>query len=404
MGIVFAKLPSITDEQKKRIGKQYGSPNYSQNILLSKHCRISSEMDMHRPMNVLAVSDSFEHGLEQHVIPNIAQLDGSYVVLDLTGEILAKTGTFLKEHGYDIKVLNFKKPEESDFYNPFVDFDPDLDDIFAENAAILDEIKCLMPRALDADEFFFDSAKALLEAVMLYMYSHLPAEDLCLENLGKIITEKKYEEWFTEPVVTESSPYCLKAYDFYKTATPAKTKKAIDAAFKDMFAELNRTSSIVMSTKNDFSLRDLQNGKTALFIVSECANDDVVTLILKQAYYGLQRTKTRRLNHVVRFILDEYHSDAIANYLLPRPIETTDDVSTTIWVSTKIRDPKFAEFDCYAGAYVMVRCHDCIVTLRDEESSFTDQWPETEYFWCKESYVHHPHTPKELCIHFADKK
>ena len=49
-----------------------------------------------------------------YVIPNAYQLLGSYVFTDPKGELYDKTAGYLREQGYDIKILNLVNPKNSD--------------------------------------------------------------------------------------------------------------------------------------------------------------------------------------------------------------------------------------------------------------------------------------------------
>ena len=55
-----------------------------------------------------------------YIIPNLMQMDGSYIIADPKGELYAKTRHMFDKNGYDIRVLDFMRPEESMHYNPFV--------------------------------------------------------------------------------------------------------------------------------------------------------------------------------------------------------------------------------------------------------------------------------------------
>lgn len=46
-----------------------------------------------------------------YVIPNAYQLLGSYVFTDPKGELYDKTAGYLREQGYDIKILNLVNPK-----------------------------------------------------------------------------------------------------------------------------------------------------------------------------------------------------------------------------------------------------------------------------------------------------
>ena len=59
--------------------------------------------------------------------PNAYQMLGSYIFTDPKGELYDGTAGYLKEHGYDIKVLNLVNPANSDEYNPLMHVSSELD-------------------------------------------------------------------------------------------------------------------------------------------------------------------------------------------------------------------------------------------------------------------------------------
>ena len=78
--------------------------------------------------NVLIMGGSGAGKTRGFVIPNILQAHSSYIVTDPKGEILEKTGYFLKNiKGYKIRVLNLDDKAKSDGYNPFVYVHPERD-------------------------------------------------------------------------------------------------------------------------------------------------------------------------------------------------------------------------------------------------------------------------------------
>lgn len=52
------------------------------------------------------------------LIPSLYTMQSSFIIHDPSGELYTKTGGYLKESGYNVKLLNFSKPEISSGYNP----------------------------------------------------------------------------------------------------------------------------------------------------------------------------------------------------------------------------------------------------------------------------------------------
>ena len=79
-------------------------------------------MDTHkhrRNLNVFVLGDSGAGKTRFVALPNILQANCSYVITDPKGEILANTGYYLLEQGYDVRVFNLVDFNSSDGYNPF---------------------------------------------------------------------------------------------------------------------------------------------------------------------------------------------------------------------------------------------------------------------------------------------
>ena len=69
--------------------------------------------------NVLVVGTAGCGKTRSIVSPNILQASGSYVISDPKGLLHKKYGRYLREKGYQVKVLDFIHPEMSAHYNFF---------------------------------------------------------------------------------------------------------------------------------------------------------------------------------------------------------------------------------------------------------------------------------------------
>ena len=78
-------------------------------------------------VNVLVVGGSGSGKSACYSKPNAYQMLGSYVFTDPKGELYDDTAGYLKEHGYDIKVLNLVNPANSDGYNPLMHITSEVD-------------------------------------------------------------------------------------------------------------------------------------------------------------------------------------------------------------------------------------------------------------------------------------
>ena len=95
-----------------RNGEQYTILNNKKGIVLAEDNYLP--VDKRGNVNVLVVGGSGSGKSASYSIPNAYQLLGSYVFTDPKGELYDRTAGYLKQHGYEIKVLNLVKPQYSD--------------------------------------------------------------------------------------------------------------------------------------------------------------------------------------------------------------------------------------------------------------------------------------------------
>ena len=102
----------------KQIQRNLGNKDQTKNTLLSKNVAVDNGKLSN--MNLLILGGSGSYKSTSIVIPNLLLASMTNVVLDIKGELLRKTGNYLKEKHIAVKVLNLINPEESDRWNPFV--------------------------------------------------------------------------------------------------------------------------------------------------------------------------------------------------------------------------------------------------------------------------------------------
>ena len=82
------------------------------NIILTDDVQLSLDTaQTGKNLNVCVVGGAGMGKTWNYVLPNILQANTSYVITDRDGYLLKKTGKFLKEQGYIIKVLNLNDTE-----------------------------------------------------------------------------------------------------------------------------------------------------------------------------------------------------------------------------------------------------------------------------------------------------
>ena len=121
-----------SNQGRTRDGEEHGSAAWAspkqvnamfaqkENKLLTRNVRLGLDTHKHRrSLNVLVIGGSGAGKSRTYVKPNILEANTNYVITDPKSEVLMATGGWLKEQGYDIRVLNLVNLEQSDGYNPF---------------------------------------------------------------------------------------------------------------------------------------------------------------------------------------------------------------------------------------------------------------------------------------------
>jgi len=129
---VMGLLLYSSSQGNTRRGEEHGSATWGspkqvnamfcqkENKLLTKNVWLGLDTHKHRrSLNVLVIGGSGAGKSRTYVKPNILQANTNYVITDPKMEVLTATGGYLKEQGYDIRVLNLVNLEQSDGYNPF---------------------------------------------------------------------------------------------------------------------------------------------------------------------------------------------------------------------------------------------------------------------------------------------
>ena len=164
-------------------GKEYGNEDWAdvyevarrrentddtKNRILSRHLRISTEgAAAPSNNNMLVIGSAGRFKTTSTVMTNLLRGNANFIVLDVKGELLYKTGLWLEKKGYTIRCLNLKDQTASDRYNPFSYIENEVDMIkLIEN--IYD---ALTPDdAMSGDPFWPEGAKMYLMAVFYYEY------------------------------------------------------------------------------------------------------------------------------------------------------------------------------------------------------------------------------------------
>lgn len=329
----MAVLLYRTNQGRTRDGEEHGSAAWAtpasvnaqfaqkDSIPLTQHVRLGLDTHKHRrSLNVLVIGGSGAAKTRSFVLPNILTANTNYVITDPKSEVLLATGGYLKEQGYDVRVLNLVNLEQSDGYNPFCYLRDEKDVLKLVNNLI----QSTTPKGShESDPFWTKAETALLQAIILMLFQEAPEYE---QNFSMVMRVLEYAEVREEDeghvspldLLFESierrrpDSVAVRQYKVFKLAA-GKTAKSILVSTAVRLAPFNLPQIQALTDHDDMDLYTLGEKKVALYAVIP-DNDNtfnfLVSLLYAQAfqalYYSADQIHHGPLPRHVRFVLDEF--------------------------------------------------------------------------------------------------
>ena len=329
----MAVLLYRTNQGRTRDGEKHGSAVWAtpasvnaqfaqkDSIPLTQHVRLGLDTHKHRrPLNVLVIGGSGAAKTRSFVLPNILTANTNYVITDPKSEVLLATGGYLKEQGYDVRVLNLVNLEQSDGYNPFRYLRDEKDVLKLVNNLI----QSTTPKGShESDPFWTKAETALLQAIILMLFQEAPEYE---QNFSMVMRVLEYaevreeDEGHVSPLdllfesIERRKPdsVAVRQYKVFKLAA-GKTAKSILVSTAVRLAPFNLPQIQALTNHDDMDLYTLGEKKVALYAVIP-DNDNtfnfLVSLLYAQAfqalYYSADQIHHGPLPRHVRFVLDEF--------------------------------------------------------------------------------------------------
>ena len=244
-------------------------------------------------------------------IPNAYQCLGSYVFTDPKGELYDRTAGYLKEKGYEIKVLNLVRPQYSDGYNPLMHISSELDiDVIASTI-----IKGQKAEGGGADPFWDDSAEMLLKALIYYLLAARPEEEQNLASCAELVraANAKQGSNLLSQLMSEL-PYDHPARMYYKSIeiAPEKTYSSILSTLQSKLGKFDSKDIAELTSTDTIDFETIGNKRTAVYVISSdthTAYDFLLTIFFSQMIqqlYDYADQNGGALKEQTFFILDEF--------------------------------------------------------------------------------------------------
>ena len=244
-------------------------------------------------------------------IPNAAQLLGSYVFTDPKGELYDKTAGYLKQNGYEIKVLNLVRPQYSDGYNPLMHISSEIDVDVIANTIVKGQ-----KTDSGSDPFWDDSAEMLLKALIYYLIATRPEEEQNLASCAELVRAANTNggsNLLTE--LMSSLPYDHPARMNYKSIeiAPEKTYSSILSTLQSKLGKFDSKEIAELTSTDTIDFEKIGSQKTAVYVISSdthTAYDFLLTIffsqMIQQLYDFADRNPNGQLKVPTYFILDEF--------------------------------------------------------------------------------------------------
>ena len=243
-------------------------------------------------------------------IPNASQLLGSYVFTDPKGELYDRTAGYLKSNGYEIKVLNLVRPQNSDGYNPIFHIGSELDVDVIANTIVKGQ------QTGDAsDPYWDDMAEMLLKALIYYLIAKRPKEEQNLASCAELVRAANNNggsNLLTE--LMNELPYDHPARRYYKSIeiAPEKTYGSILSSLQSKLGKFDSEEIAEVTSTNTIDFREIGSKKTAVYVISSdthTAYDFLLTIFFSQMIqhlYDFADENGGALPMPTYFILDEF--------------------------------------------------------------------------------------------------
>ena len=242
--------------------------------------------------------------------PNAYQMLGSYVFTDPKGELYDDTAGYLKEHGYDIKVLNLVNPANSDGYNPLMHIYNELDVDVIANTVVKGQAS-----ESKSDPYWDDMAEMLLKALIYYLIATRPEEEQNLASCSELVRAANANggsNLLTELI--NQLPYDHPARMYYKSIeiAPEKTYGSILSSLQSKLGKFDSKEIAEVTSTDTINFEDIGKKKTAVYVISSdthTAYDFLLTIFFSQMIqqlYNYADLNGGRLQMPVYFILDEF--------------------------------------------------------------------------------------------------
>ncbi len=222
-----------------------------------------------------------------------------------------KTAGYLKSQGYDIKILNLVRPQNSDGYNPLMHIASEIDvDVIANTI-----VKGQGMASEKSDPYWEDMAEMLLKALIYFLMATRPDEEQNLASCAELVRAANSNSGgnlLTE--LMNQLPYDHPARMNYKSIeiAPEKTYGSILSTLQSKLGKFDSKEIAELTSTDTINFEDIGRRKTAVYVISSDthgAYDFLLTIFFSQMIqqlYDFADENGGALKMPTYFILDEF--------------------------------------------------------------------------------------------------
>lgn len=264
----------------------------------------------------LSVKNSFQNSLiiggtgagksSVVLIPSLFSMKGSFIVHDPSGELHTKSAGYLKEKGYEIKILNFAHPEISTNYNPLSR---------AKNSTDIQKVaSMLIENSLGGgkkDPFWNNLAISLI-TMLIQILKTQPEEYQNLYNVRNLLNSMGGYPEAVDALFSKNGSE--KLFYEYKSflAYDEKVTSGVIATCKAALQIFNDENIGKVTSSDNIPFEDFRNKPTVLYIQNSVADQKyystLTSIFFEQLFsYTLSRFPKQEEQNIF-FLIDECSS------------------------------------------------------------------------------------------------
>lgn len=255
------------------------------------------------------------------LIFNLADSNESMIINDVKGELYKSSYDYLKKKKYNIKVINLRDTDNSDFWNPLTiayqyhkekNYEKEIETINDLSNAICEDVT-------SRDKYWQESSSSVLSALSLALIEDAKREEqIHFHSIYNLLVEhgaKKYGDQNSLDKYFSERPFGDVAKNLYSTGNFARgeTRATIFSILAAKLRIFGDTGVSYMTSRTSFNIRDIGKKKTAIFLIipdEKISRHFIGSLFINQVYQVLveeaQKYNNGTLPIRVNFILDEF--------------------------------------------------------------------------------------------------